>query len=109
MAKELVMYTRTLGCPLVSLAQRVLRQQAIPYREIFIDKDPQARERVLVWTGFLAVPTLIVTENSDYLPQEDPAPLPRGSSPRGIDRGAMITEPNEQQLIDWLRKHTFLD
>jgi glutaredoxin len=105
MTKELVMYTRTIGCPYVSVARRVLQQQNIPYREVFIDQDRDARDRVLRWTGFLSVPTLIVTQNGDDVPMEEPVPLPTGSSPRGIDRGAMITEPSAEQFLAWLQKH----
>lgn len=108
MTDELVMYTRSMGCPLVTLARRVLREQGVTYREIFIDRDPQARERVLNWTGFLAVPTLIIAPVGTDLPQEEPEALPQGASPRGIDRGLMITEPNEQQLIHWLQKHSLI-
>ena len=107
MLKEVVMYSRTYGCPYVALAKRVLQQENIPYREVFIDKDVQARERVLAWTGFLSVPTLIISENGSGLPLVDPEPLPQGLSPRGIDRGAMITEPSADELMAWLRKHGF--
>lgn len=105
MKKELIMYTRTSGCPLVSSAKRVLQQNGITYREIFIDRDEAARQRVLDWTGFQAVPTLVISESGGVVPLSTPPALPKGSSPRGIDRGDMITEPNDQQLIDWLRKH----
>lgn len=105
MAKELVMYSRTYGCPYVTTAKRILQQENIVYREIFIDKDPQARDRVLRWTGFLSVPTLVISENGDGLPIEEPVPLAYGTSPRGIDRGAMITEPSSDEFVAWLRKH----
>lgn len=108
MPKELVMYTRSAGCPYVTLAKRVLSDYALSYREIFIDKDPDAKQRILEWTGFLAVPTLVVSDNGDGLPSEVPSPLPKGSSPRGIDRGDMITEPSLQQLVAWLEKHQFV-
>lgn len=107
-SKELVMYTRTTGCPFVSVATRVLKAYRIPYREIFIDLDPQARERVLTWTGFLSVPTLIIAEPGEDLPYSDFEPLPAGASPRGIDRGSMITEANARELEDWLVKHGFI-
>jgi glutaredoxin len=107
-AYELVMYTRTLGCPLVASAQRILQQQGVRYRQVFIDRDPQAREYVLAWTGFLAVPTLVVTEPGAVTPVSAPTPLLPGASPRGIDRGTMITEPGEQQLLDWLSRHGFV-
>ncbi len=105
MTKELVMYTRTYGCPYVTTAKRILQQENVRYREIFIDKDSQARDRVLRWTGFLSVPTLVISENGDGLPIEEPAPLAYGTSPRGIDRGTMITEPSSDEFVAWLRKH----
>jgi glutaredoxin len=100
------MYSRTSSCPFVAVAKRVLDTNGIPYQEIYIDRDPEARQRVLHWTGFLSVPTMIVSEDG-VLPIDEPTPLPKGSSPRGIDRGAMITEPNVAQLTNWLVKHGF--
>ncbi|HLV33759.1 MAG TPA: glutaredoxin family protein [Spirillospora sp.] len=108
MVKELVMYSRTYGCPYITTAKHVLQQEGVAYRELFIDKDPEARARVQQWTGFLSVPTLVVAEIGGNLPIEEPVPLPYGSSPRGIDRGAMITEPNADELLAWLRKHGFI-
>ena len=105
---ELIMYTRTSGCPFVTVAKRVLNDYAVPYREIFIDKDVEARARVLQWTGFLSVPTLVVAQPGEVMPLEIPEPLPKGESPRGIDRGAMITEPNMEVLAEWLLKHGFV-
>lgn len=105
---ELVMYTRTSGCPFVSLAKRVFNDYTVSFREVFIDKDPEARARVLNWTGFLAVPTLVVAQPGEILPYEEPGPLAKGSSPRGVDRGAMITEPGYDQLVGWLRRHGFV-
>lgn len=108
MTKQLVMYSRTTGCPFISVAKRVLDDYAISYHEIFIDKDMDARKRVLDWTGFLSVPTLIAAEMGDVLPYIEPPPLPTGSSPRGINRGAMITEASADQLKDWLVQNGFL-
>ena len=42
-------------------------------------------------------------------PYEDPDPLEEGNSPRGVDRGTMITEPGEMKLEDWLKKHGFME
>ncbi|MBZ0300722.1 MAG: glutaredoxin family protein [Anaerolineae bacterium] len=108
MHTELVMYSRTYGCPYITTAKRILQQEDVPYREVFIDKDSEARARVLKWTGFLSVPTLIVAHQGDILPLDEPAPLPQGTSPRGIDRGAMITEPSAEELRDWLQKYDFI-
>ena len=104
----LVMYSRMTPCPFVSLAKRVLDQLKVGYREIFTDEDPEAEKRVLAWTGFLSVPTLVVAQPGDVFPIEPPMPIVPGSSPRGIDRNSMITEPNEDQLIAWLVKNGLL-
>jgi glutaredoxin len=107
--KELVMYSRSYGCPFVTTAKRVLKDYNVAYREIFIDKDDIAKERVLAWTGFLSVPTMIVANIGEDLPYTDFSPLAKGVSPRGIDRGSMLTEGNSQEVEDWLRKHGFID
>ncbi len=108
MEKQLVMYSRTVGCPFVSLAKRVLQEHQVAYQEIFIDLDAAAKEHVLAWTGFLSVPTLVVAHPGELLPVKSPAPLDAGASPRGIDRGSIITEPNITQFIEWLQKHGFI-
>ncbi len=107
--KELVMYSRSYGCPFITTAKRVLQDHDIPYREIMIDKDEQARKRVVNWTGFLSVPTMVIANIGEDLPYEEVALLPKGSSPRGIDRGAMLTEATAQQVEDWLEKHGFIE
>ena len=106
---ELVMYSRSYSCPFVTLAKRVLNDYHVPYREIHIDRDNDARQRVLDWTGFLSVPTLIVARPGENLPYETQAPLEKGRSPRGIDRGTMITEPSMEDLSHWLLGHGFID
>lgn len=107
--KVLVMYSRTMGCPYISIARRVLEQHKVTYHEIFIDRDDEARQRVLEWTGFLSVPTLVVAAPGEVLPQGEVAPLAAGASPSGIDRGPMITEANAEQLEAWLTRHGFLE
>ncbi len=108
-SKELVMYSRSTPCPFVNLAKRVLNERHITYREIYIDKDKVNEQRVLNWTGFLSVPTLIVAWQGEDVPYEEPAPLAKGASPRGVNRGAMLTEPGEEQLVNWLRQHGFIN
>jgi glutaredoxin len=109
MDQELVMYSRTFGCPFITLAKRVLDDQGVAYREVYIDRDMEARQRVLEWTGFLSVPTLVIVPRGSELPVEAPTPLPKGTSPRGINRGCMITEPNADELAAWLRQHGLID
>jgi glutaredoxin len=106
--KRLVMYSRTYGCPFITLAKRVLADHAISYHEIMIDKDAEAKARVLDWTGFLSVPTLVAAAPGELLPITPPDPLERGESPRGVDRGSMITEPNHDELQNWLLHHGFI-
>lgn len=106
--KELVMYSRSYGCPFVTTAKRVLSAYDVDYREIFIDKDDVAKQRVLDWTGFLSVPTIIIANIGEDLPYTDFSPLEKGESPRGIDRGSMLTEGSSEDVEDWLRKHGFI-
>ena len=106
--KELVMYSRSSPCPFVSIAKQVLAREGVQYREIHIDRDEQARERVVQWTGFESVPTLIVAADGADFPIEAAAPLEQGLSPRGIDRGTMITEPDSSQLTSWLNRNGLL-
>ncbi len=104
---EIVMYSRFTPCPFVRTAKRVLDRENIPYREIYIDQDAAAERRVIQWTGFKSVPTIIIARLGEDLPYQDPEPLVT-DSPRGVDRGTMITEPGEITLETWLRKHGFL-
>lgn len=108
MVKEIVVYSRTFGCPYVSSAKQVLHRFNLSYREILINQVPKARRRVVEWTGFESVPTIIAALRGQDLPYEPPAPLPAGASPRGINRGSMITEPSAAQLEEWLRQHAFI-
>lgn len=107
--KILVMYTgSTFICPYVKIAQRLLSEHNIPYETVDIDRDDMARARVQNWTGFLSVPTLVVAAPGTVLPIIEPEPLEPASSPSGIDRGHMITEPSRKELQNWLVKHGFL-
>ena len=106
--KALIMYSRTVPCPDCERAKQLLQDNAVPYTEIMIDRDPEARTRVEAWTGFRAVPTLVVARPGDVLPMTDPHPLERGRSPRGVDRGTLITEPDMISLKRWLSAHGFI-
>lgn len=108
MTKTLVMYSRTRYCPDVERARTRLAELGLKYDEINIEEDAEAARWVEGWTGFRSVPTIVVAEEGTSAPVEEPRPLPRGSSSRGIDRGYMITEPTNDQLDAFLRKHGFL-
>ncbi|MBK9124730.1 MAG: glutaredoxin family protein [Chloroflexi bacterium] len=105
MPLTLVMINRTSGCPLSTLARRVLDDLGVDYVEQHYDLDPAVRERLLRWTGYLSIPTLYVADGDPAQPIAPPEPIAPGMSPRGIDRGSMLTEPNTDQLMAWLRKH----
>lgn len=107
--KELVVYARTTYCPYIARAKRVFEQYHVPHRDIMIDECEEATRRVEGWTGFRSVPTIIVAHCGEDVPCEDPTPLPAGSSPRGVDRGSMITEPSEEDLVAWLKRNGFIE
>ncbi len=111
MAYKLVFITRTFGCPMATLANRVLNDYGVAFREIFYDQDPLWREKLISWVGFLSVPTLFIADDTvdADAPITSPSPLPAGNSPRGIDRGAMITEPFEDELLRWLRRFELIE
>lgn len=109
MTAELVMYNRRKPCPWVVVAVQTLQLHGIAWREVLIDEDDAARRRLLDWVGFLSVPTLIVAAPGSDLPLEEPAALAAGTSPRGIDRGSMITEPGMAQLSAWLQRNGLLN
>ncbi len=106
--RELVMYVRNFGCPFVSIARSVLSQERVACREINIDQSESAKTWLLETVGFLSVPTLVAAERGQDTPFHTPAPLPQGQSPRGINRGSLITEPDAAQLTAWLRQNGFL-
>ncbi len=108
MAKTLVMYSRTRHCPDVERAKARLAELGLKYRELNMEEDMEAARRVEIWTGFRSVPTIVVAEEGTLTPLEELPSLPKGSSPRGIDRGYMISEPSNEQLDAFLRKHGFL-
>jgi glutaredoxin len=106
--KALIMYSRTIPCPDCERARALLTDNAVPFREVMIDLDPAARSYVERLTGFRAVPTLVVTPPDATEPLDEPRPLENGRSPRGVDRGPVITEPDMVSLRRWLEKHGFL-
>ena len=109
MDKEIVMYVRRAFCPNVALARDVLNRHHIPYREVFIDKDPAMADRVKAWTDFHSVPTIILANPGEDVPYTDFLPRPTDRTNRGYDRGPMITEPNNADLENWLYRNGFLD
>jgi hypothetical protein len=85
--------------------QRFLKANDISYRQINIDEDETALEIVERWVGHHSVPTVVVAHAGDVHPIVDPVPVPSGRSTRSYDRGSMITEPSDDALRGFLRRH----
>ncbi len=104
MAQRLVVYMSP-WCINCLDTQEALNEWNVTYVNIDIKKDKNAAGKVRSWTGFESVPTLIIAEEGSLEPYQKPSPLPPGISPRGVDRGVMLTEPTRKQLRAWLVKH----
>jgi glutaredoxin len=107
MSKQLMVYITT-WCPACRDAQAALAEWRVTARLVNIGREPEAASRVRALTGFESVPTFVAVEGAGFDPIEPPAPLPPGKSARGIDRGAVLTEPSRPQMREWLVKHGFL-
>ena len=107
-AKTLIVYGTSQYNPFMALAREVLNRYQIPFREITIDNNLKAEERVRELVGQINVPTLVVVASGSDDPISPPHPLPGNQSVRGVDRGSIITSPNNKELENWLFKHGFL-
>jgi glutaredoxin len=107
MAKQLVVYMSP-WCGNSLDAQRALKEWGVAARFINIKEDKAAAGRVKAWTGFESVPTLVIAEGDSTEPVEPPAALAPGRSPRGVDRGVMLTEPTRAELRAWLVRQGLL-
>jgi glutaredoxin len=108
MSKQLVVYMSP-WCGSSLDTQRALKEWGVLACFVNIKEDRVAAGRVKLWTGFESVPTLVIVDGDHVEPVEPPTPLPPGRSPRGVDRGSMITEPTRSELRAWLVKHGLLE
>jgi len=107
MTRQVVVYMSP-WCSSSSDTQRALKEWDVPATFINIREDREAAARVRSWVGFESVPTIIIAEEGSVEPFEPPEELAAGKSPRGVDRGSMITEATRVQLRSWLAKHGIL-
>jgi glutaredoxin len=107
MIKRVVVYMSP-WCYTSKDTQSALNEWAVPATFINIKEDHAAAARVRGWVGYESVPTIVIAEGDSVEPFEPPAPLVSGSSPRGVDRGSLITEATRNQLRTWLVKHNLL-
>lgn len=101
---RLVVYGRSSFCPDMHRWQRWVSEHPLAYHELDIERDAEARARVVAWTGHESVPTLVIAPADGVEPVEEPAPL-GGRGARALDRGTMLTEPNPGQIGPFLRRH----
>lgn len=107
MSKQVIVYMTT-WCYHSQDTQRALTEWGVPAKFVNIKQDHDAAKRLKEWTGFESVPTVLIAEGDSIEPYEPPARLMPGTSPRGLDRGSLITEANRIQLREWLVKHGML-
>lgn len=106
--KEILIYAGDERRDDVEAVDHLLDAYHIPHRRISIDRDPAALGRVLLWTGRRSVPTLVAAHPGHDDPCLPPQPIKSWASPRGIDRGSIISEPSHSELISWLKRHGFI-
>lgn len=106
--KEIVIYASRERHHEVELIGQVLRQYHVPHREVSIDCDPAALGRVLLWTGRRSVPTLVAVDHGRDDPYQPPHPVKSWAGARGVDRGSIISEPSESELVTWLKRQGFV-
>lgn len=107
-AKTLVVYGTSQYNPFMALVRDLLKRYKVDYREIDVDNNPAAAKRLRELIGKVNVPTLVVAAEGSDEPLAPPHPLQGGLSVRGVDRGTVITAPNNKELENWLFKHGFL-
>ncbi|MCU0507027.1 MAG: glutaredoxin family protein [Anaerolineae bacterium] len=108
MSRQVVVYMSP-WCSSSADTQRALNEWGVPATFVNIKEDRAAATRLRGWVGFESVPTVVLAEAGTVEPCEPPAPLVSGSSPRGVDRGSLITEATRVQLRAWLVKQGLLD
>ena len=108
MSKRVVVYMSP-WCGTSTNTQRALTEWGVPAKYINIKEDRAAAARVREWVGFESVPTVVIADGDNVAPFEPPAQLPAGASPRGVDRGSMITEASRAELRAWLVKNGLLE
>jgi glutaredoxin len=107
MSKQVTVYISP-WCSTSQDTQRALKEWQVPATFVNIKEDREAAGRVKQWVGFESVPTVVITNGDSAEPIAPPAPLAPGTSPRGVDRGSILTEANRVQLRAWLVKHELL-
>jgi glutaredoxin len=104
MSKHVTVYVSP-WCSASKDTERALKEWQVPATIVNIKEDRASAALVKQWVGFESVPTVVITNGNSGEPFEPPAALAPGTSPRGVDRGSVLTEANRTQLRAWLVKH----
>ena len=107
MSRRVVAYVSP-WCSQSQDTKRALGEWGVSCTTVDVKADRAAAARLREWVGFESVPTVVIAEGESLEPYEPPAPMPGGASPRGIDRGSIITEPSRAELRAWLIKNGLL-
>jgi glutaredoxin len=108
MSKNVIVYMSP-WCGSSSDTQRALNEWGVTAHFVNIKEDRDAAARLRGWVGFESVPTVVLSEEGSVDPCCPPEPLAKGASPRGVDRGSLITEASRVQLREWLIKKGVLN
>lgn len=107
-SREIIIYGSGERTREVETITHILLSYDIPYRQISVDRDPAALGRILLWTGARAVPTLVAAQIGHDDPYQPPRPVKSWDPGRGVDRGSIICEPSENELVMWLQRQGFV-
>ncbi len=103
---QLVVYGSSIPCPDMARFAWWLQQYEVPGMVVVdLHREPWAYDCVVEWTGHASVPTLVVADDDGVYPISDPLPLTHGQRVRAFDRGTVLTEPNPQQIADFLHRN----
>ncbi len=59
-----VIVYRTLFCPYCTMAERLLRQRGIAFREVDVSRDPETRQWLIGASGQRTVPQIFIGDRS---------------------------------------------
>ena len=104
---QLLMFTRTGGCPDQAAARRYLDEFKLKPIELNISREAEAAEMLMELAGCLAIPTFVAADGNNQ-PIEPPRPMEPYRSVRNVDRGSIISEPTRDGLRTFLIRHGFL-
>ena len=106
---DLVIYGRASFCSDLIDTKRWLRAWKVPYRQLNIDLDERAGDRLDGWlAGIHSIPTLVIAERGAIDPVQAPAEADLRNL-RNADRGTMMHEPEEDGLRAFLIRNGLLD